>query len=106
MRISQVEHHSSIGLRFGAIADADDCQCCHPPPGYAFYGVVHQGTCESVHRSLRIIVADSDQMAVLLLHADTAWEGRVQLALGSLQSDGIAFDLNRDPFGESDRFSS
>ena len=59
-----------------------------------------------MHRGLRIVLANRNQVSVLLFHLDPARERRVQLALRSLHGDYIAFNLDRDSLGERYRLFS
>ncbi len=55
---------------------------------------------------LRIVLAQRDQMTILLLDADARRDLRIQLAFRSLHGDRIAFDFDRHSFGERDRLST
>ena len=64
-----------MGMRYlaGAIADTDNFEVSRPTLGDAINGIVHQGARQAVHRRLRIVLADRDQVAVVLLHLDAGW---------------------------------
>ncbi len=59
-----------------------------------------------MQRRLRIILAYSDEMPVLLLDLDSRRHNCIQLALRPLQRDRIAFDFDRHSFGKCDRLFS
>ena len=61
-----------------------------PALGDAFDGVVHQRARQAVDRGLRIVLADRDQISVLLLHLDAVGQRRVQLALRTLDGNHVA----------------
>src|SRR5436309_1770490 len=106
MRVSQAEYNCAFALELGAITDADDFQFAGPAFGDTFHGVIHQGASQSMHSGLGIVLANRDQIAVLLFHTNAARKRRVQLALGPLHSDDVTFDFYRHSLGERDRLSS
>ena len=78
-----------------------------PALGDAFDGVVDQRAGKPVHRGLRIVLADGEQRAILLLDLDPQREVVYPaLPLGPWTSDGVAFDLDRYSLGDGDRLFS
>jgi len=59
-----------------------------------------------VDRRLRIVLADRDDVSILLLNLDAGRQSRIQFALRSLHQDRIAFDFDRDSLGNRDRLFS
>ena len=57
-------------------------------------------------RGLRIILADGDQVPILLFHLDAGRERRIQLALRTLNEHRIAINFDRDAFRNRDRLFS
>ena len=106
MRVSQAEHHRALAFQFGAVANTDDFQVAVPALGDAFDRVVDQRPRQAMHRGLRVVLPQGHQIAILLLHADTRRQLRIQLALGALHGHGVAFDFDRHSLGERDRLSS
>ena len=84
----------------------DDLQVTRPALGYALNGVGYQSPRQSMQSSLRIVLADGHNVAILLLHRDAGRKSRVQLALRPLHQHRVAFDFDRHPFGDRDRFFS
>src|SRR5580658_3041546 len=70
MRVAQAEHYRSFALHLGAIANADDFQFARPALGHAFDRIIDQGARQSVQGSLRIVLANGDEVPVFLLHLD------------------------------------
>src|ERR1700678_2465881 len=106
MRVTETEHYHPFTLHLRPIADADDLQFAGPAPGHAFHRVVHQSSRQTVHRGLRIILANREQMSIFLFDNDASGQSRIQLAFRPLNQHSIAFDLDRYPFGERDRLFS
>ena len=103
---AQREHDCAFALHLHAIADADDLEFLLPAVGYAFYGVEYQRARESMYGRLRIILAGSEQMSVLLLELDSARDRCIQLAFGSLHRDQVALDVDLHSTRHRDRFFS
>ena len=106
MRIPKCKHDHALALHLGAISDADDFQFSSPPFGDAFDRVVDKCAGQSVQRRLRIVFAQRDEVAVLLLDLDSARHHGVQLALGSLHRDRVAFNFDRHALRQFDRLFS
>src|SRR6202522_491119 len=79
--VAEVKHDHSFTLHLGAVADADNVEFARPAAGDAFHRVVDQSARQAMHRSLRIVLADGDDVAIFLFDLDAGREGRIQLAL-------------------------
>src|ERR1051325_6689025 len=106
MRMAEGEYDHPLALHFRAVSDADDVQFAGPALGDAFDSVVHQSAGEAVNGSLRIVVADGEQFAIFLFHADAAGKRSLQLALGTLHVDYTILDFHRHTLGDGTRLFS
>src|SRR5215831_13183875 len=106
MGVPQAEYHSTFTLQFGAITNAYDFQFTDPALGHSFDCIVDQGAGQTMNSSLRIVFTHGKQLAVLLFHADARGQTRVQFAFGTLHSDGVALNFDRDSLGERNRLFS
>ena len=71
-----------------------------------FNRVIHQSASQPVQRRLRIILAQRNNVAVLLLHANPARNNSIDLALRPLHRDRIALDFDRHSLRQCDRLFS
>ena len=106
MREAETEYHCRLALHFRAVANADDLKLTSPTLGDALDGIVDQCACEAMNRGLRIILANRQQVAILLLDLNAPRQFGIQFALGSLHQDRIAFDLYGHTLRDRDRFFS
>src|SRR5579872_686929 len=106
MRIAQAEHHCFLAFHLGAIADADNLQLPRPSLGYAFHGIIDQGTSQTVQSRLVVIFPLRHQVSVFLLHLDARRQLRFQLALRPLYRHQIPLDIYLHFLGNQDRLFS
>ena len=99
VRVAQGEDHRGLALQLGAIADADDFQFAGPALGDTFDRVVDQGAGQSMNSGLRVVLADRDQVAVLLLHAMPRGNWVSSLPLGPCTLTTVPSILTATPLG-------
>jgi hypothetical protein len=58
-----------------------------------------QGASQTVHRGLRVVLANGNQVAILLLHLDAARQSSIQFAFWALDGNYIALNIDGHALG-------
>jgi hypothetical protein len=107
VRVAQREHHL-LALDLRAVADADDVEVLAEALGDTDDHVVDERPRQPVERAvLALVVGALDhEPAVLLAEGDGLGDGALEGALGTLDRDAVAVDLDLDAARHRDRGAS
>jgi hypothetical protein len=107
VRVPQAEGQAER-LVLCPVPHADDLEHLLEPAGHALDHVGHQRPAEAVQRPVLRVVGGALHQDLLALAPDdhVRVQGAGELALGPLDPDGVAFDVDLDPRGDRDRLLS
>src|SRR5579871_3298110 len=102
VRVAKRKDDSVLALHLDAVTDADNVQLLGPAGGNTLNCIEDQRAGEAMKRSLLVVLALSNDGAVLLDERYSARKQSGDLALGAFDQDGIAVDGVLDTSGHWD----